>query len=91
MADTRGPRGGFTTVRRHLVFAQCTKAEHLFLEALAKKEGLSISNFVRRCVNSYLLELGDDAMLLEEFHPPERAPKIAALHRGRPRNADRWT
>jgi Mobilization protein NikA len=86
-----GLRGGFTTVRRHYVYAVCTHAEHVLLERLAKKEGLSISNFVRRCVNGYLLELGDDVTLLEEYHPAVRPPKPASLSgRGRPRNADRW-
>ena len=51
---------------RHYAYARVTDAEYHVLRAVAQKEGLSISNFVRRCVNSYLLELGDDVALLEE-------------------------
>ncbi len=51
---------------KHYAYAQVTDAEYVVLKAAARKEGLSISDFVRRCVNSVLVELGDDVPLLAE-------------------------
>ncbi len=52
--------------RRHYAYAVVSPAEYAVLTAQAKKDGLSIADFTRRCINSYLLELGDDVPLLEE-------------------------
>lgn len=60
--------------RRHYAYAVLTDAEHAVIKTLATKDGLSMSDFVRRCVNSYLLELGDDIPLLVE---KEQAPRRA--------------
>lgn len=57
---------------RYVVYADCTLAEHEVIKAQAKKDGLSISDWVRRCVNTYLLELGDDVPLLEERRTKDR-------------------
>lgn len=76
---------------RHYAYAEVTEAEYAVMKALAKKEGLSIANFVRRCVNGYLLELGDDVPLLGESDPRARKPRAPSLRgRGRARNEDRW-
>ena len=61
-----GRRGGFYSKRRHYAYAQVNDAEYAVMKAAAARDGLSISDFVRRCVNGYLLELGDDVPLLEE-------------------------
>lgn len=52
--------------RRHYAFALCTDEEYEVIQRIAKRECLSISDFVRRCVNGYLLEEGDEVSLLAE-------------------------
>lgn len=51
---------------RHYAYALCDDAEYEVIRVQAKKAGLSVSNYVRRAVNSLLLEEGDDVPLLEE-------------------------
>jgi hypothetical protein len=71
------------TIRRgrHYAYADLTEAEYAYLKACATREGLTVSNYVRRCVNSLWLEEGrDDAPLLEEC--------TSGIKRGRPRHAD---
>jgi hypothetical protein len=58
---------GARDIRRHYAFAACTEAEYAVIKRFAVREKLTISDFVRRCVNSYLLEEGDDVPLLAEF------------------------
>ena len=53
-------------VRRHYAYALCSDAEYAVVLEQAKKAGLSMSDFVRRCINSVLLEEGDDVPLLAE-------------------------
>jgi len=55
------------TQQRHYAYAFCSEREYAVIKHFAAKEGLSISDFVRRCVNGYLLEQGDDVELLTEF------------------------
>lgn len=76
---------------KHYAYAPVTDAEYAVLKAIAKKDGLSISNFVRRCINSYLLELGDDVPLLAECEPHGRTQRTPVRGPGRPRKTDRWT
>ncbi|MEP7304182.1 MAG: hypothetical protein ABJA98_01565 [Acidobacteriota bacterium] len=52
--------------RRHYAFAVLTDAEFVVAKAAARTAGLTMSDFVRRCINSYLLEGGDDVPLLQE-------------------------
>lgn len=57
------------------ISAQLSQAEHQRVHDLAALERLSVSDFVRRCVNAYIVELEDDGLLLAE----------QAERRGRPR------
>jgi hypothetical protein len=63
--------------RTHYAYAQLTDVEYAWLSRIAQREGLSMSNFVRRCVNNYLLDEDDNAPLLLE------------LVKGRPRTMQR--
>lgn len=67
---------------RHYAYADVTVEEHAMLVRLAKAEGLSISNFVRRCVNAYLLEGDEDAPLLEERRIGRGRRKLAHEQKG---------
>lgn len=55
------------SARRHYAYAACTAAEHAVIRRFAEREKLSISDFVRRCVNGFLIEEGDDVPLLSEY------------------------
>jgi hypothetical protein len=70
-----GIRPDRSSTMKHFAYAQVSDAEYAVLKAIAQRDGLSISNFVRRCVNSYLLELGDDVPLLEEQAPGGVRPR----------------
>lgn len=61
---------------KHYVYAAVSAAEVELLKAIAQKDGLSLSNFVRRCINGYLLELGDDSLpMLDEIpHVGRKTP-----------------
>jgi hypothetical protein len=59
-----------------VLFARCSVDEHLLVKRLAQRDGLSMSNFIRHCINSVILEEGDDSIPLLE---------PAAQQRGRPR------
>lgn len=52
---------------RHHAYAECNDAEYAAVKAAAKGLGLSVADFVRRCINNYLSELSEDGILLEEF------------------------
>lgn len=54
-------------MKRCYAYACCTEAEYAVIRRFAKREGLSVSDFVRRCINSWLLEEGDDVPLLTEY------------------------
>ena len=56
-------RGG--AVRRQL-FAEVSDAEYALVRDLARREGVTLANYIRRCVNSVILEAGDDVPLLAE-------------------------
>jgi hypothetical protein len=53
--------------RRCVVYAECSEAESAVVKQFARREGMTISDFVRRCINAWLLEEGDDVPLLTEF------------------------
>lgn len=55
------------------VWAQLSEAENARVRELVALEGLSISDFVRRCINGYLVELDDDGLLLAEKREAKRA------------------
>jgi hypothetical protein len=65
LQSPRPPRERYQ-YHRHYAYAQLSDVEYEVLKAAARKENLSISDFVRRCVNSYLLELDEDTPLLQE-------------------------
>lgn len=52
---------------RRVAYVECTQAEYACVKCFADREGLTISDFLRRCINSYLLEEGDDVPLLAEY------------------------
>ena len=52
---------------RHYAYAYCDEREYEIVKRFAQREGLSISDFVRRCINAWLLEEGDDIPLLVEY------------------------
>jgi len=70
-ARTRLDRPTPKEQRRHYAYAFCSEREYAVIKRFATKEGLSISDFVRRCVNGYLVEQGDDVELLTEFNRGE--------------------
>lgn len=51
-------------VRRSYAYALVSKAEHDRIKAKATAAGLSVSDYVRMCINSVWLEEGDDTELL---------------------------
>lgn len=53
-------------MKRYHAYAQVSEAEYALIVAQAKAEGLTIADFVRRCINAALLEQGDDVPLLTE-------------------------
>lgn len=62
---------------RHYAYALCrTDEEFAIIKRAAAAEGLSVSNFVRRAVNAYLLEQAEDSGLLSEVNTqlPGRPP-----------------
>jgi hypothetical protein len=59
------------TERRSYAYAACTAAEYAIVLARARREGLSVSDYVRRCINAVLLEEGDDVPLLAERRDPK--------------------
>lgn len=52
--------------RRCRIYALCTQEEYAVVEAQAQKEQVSLSDYLRRCINSTLLEGGDEVPLLAE-------------------------
>ena len=51
---------------RHYAYAELTDAEWAVVCKRARREGLTMSNYVRRCINAVALQEGDESMLLEE-------------------------
>ncbi len=60
--------------KHFVVYANVSEVERGIVADEAAKEGISLSDFVRRCINSYLLEQGDDVPLLAE----KRSRDVAA-------------
>jgi len=65
---------GWVATHRHYAYAPCTDAEYAQVKARAQREGPSVANYVRRCINSVWLEEGDDAPLLAELSVGRRRP-----------------
>lgn len=62
--------GRFDT--RHHAYALCTAEEYDMVKAQAAREQLSLSDYVRRCINGAILEQGDDTVpLLRERRTPD--------------------
>jgi len=53
-------------MKRYLLQTQVSPSERDLVQAQASRDGLSISDFIRRCINSYLLDVDDDGPLIEE-------------------------
>jgi hypothetical protein len=54
--------------RRRYIYACASHAEWDVVKTFADREGLTMSDFVRRCVNAYLTEADDDVLLLAEYN-----------------------
>lgn len=52
--------------RATVLYAEVTAEELGALRPIIDREGLTVSDFVRRCINGYLLDEGDNMPLLEE-------------------------
>jgi hypothetical protein len=57
------------------VYAQVTELERDRVREMAALEGLTMSDFVRRCVNTYLIEIDDQGILLVEQQDRRGRPK----------------
>ena len=53
-------------MNRRQLFAEVSDAEYALVRDLARREGVTLANYIRRCVNSVILEGGDDVPLLAE-------------------------
>lgn len=51
---------------RRQLFAEVSDAEYALVRDLARREGVTLANYIRRCVNSVILEAGDEVPLLKE-------------------------
>ena len=49
---------------RRQLFAEVSDAEYALVRDLARREGVTLANYIRRCVNSVILETGDDSIPL---------------------------
>jgi len=64
---------------RHYAYANCSEEEYQIILARANRDGLTVSDYVRRCINGALLEEGDNVQLLEERGGSGRRRRYAAL------------
>lgn len=55
------PEGG-----RHFAYAPLSVEEYALVRRKATEAGLTVADYVRRCINSMLLEEGDEGLLLRE-------------------------
>lgn len=67
---------------RHFAYADLSDAEFAVVRAAADAEHLTIADFVRRCVNNYLVELSEDGLLLAEHGKKPRLPRGTVRHDG---------
>lgn len=54
---------------RRTIYARVSDEEFVFLYTKARQEGLTMSDYVRRAINSMLLEEGDERLLTEQGCP----------------------
>lgn len=52
--------------KRRMAFSELSAREYALVRRLAKRDGITIANFIRRCINGALLEEGLDDELLDE-------------------------
>jgi len=52
--------------RRYAINVLCTDLEYATIQRVAAQDGLTIADFIRRSINGYLLDMGDDMPLLRE-------------------------
>lgn len=69
--------------RRHYAYANCTTREYAIVKARAVRDGLSVSDYVRQCINSVLLEEGEAVELLETRRPARGSADDAPDPEGR--------
>ena len=63
---------------RAVLWVECSVDEGAAVRQRARAAGLTISNYLRRCINAVLLEEGDDSPLLEERSPGRPGARSAA-------------
>lgn len=59
--------------KRFVVYSHVSECEHAFIQSEAKRAGLSVSDYVRRAINTMLLEESDDLPLLAEKRSRDHA------------------
>lgn len=55
--------------QRKVLWVSCSPDEHDLIMALAHRDGISVPNYIRRCINGALLEEGEEdlaCLFLEE-------------------------
>ena len=55
--------------RPRLIAAEVTARERRTVRAVAHRDGLTVANFIRRCVNAALLDSGDPLLAERVAHP----------------------
>lgn len=63
--------------RPHRIEVALDEDEFTAIEAAAAREGISLSNFLRRCINGFFLDSADDAVLVRERHRGRQPQEIA--------------
>lgn len=64
---------------RDMLYVECSVDEGRAVRQRAHDAGLTLSNYIRRCINATLLEEGDDGPLLADRHAGR--PRQMAVHR----------
>lgn len=68
--------------KRCIITAKVTSTEAKLVAQHAAVEGLSLSNYIRRCINGAIIESNEDSELLTEVErgrpPTQYGPEVAA-------------
>jgi hypothetical protein len=59
--------------KRFVVYSHVSECEHAFIQSEAKRAGLSVSDYVRRAINTMLFEESEESPLLTERRNPDHA------------------
>ncbi len=66
---------------RHYAYAPLSDAEYAVVKTLARRDGQTIADFIRSCLNDRLAEEGADVLLVElkEHSGPKRRKDLEAV------------